>query len=99
MKRYEAEVEHVSSGINRYKADLRDFKFLLLEQFPIGDQLGKGVFANWGKDECAMVLDEVYRFSCEVTGPLNSIGDQGCRLENGRVIASPLTRLKTSSAA
>ena len=36
-----------------------------------------------------MVLDEVYRFACEVTGPLNTIGDQGCRLENGRVITPP----------
>ncbi|MBW1758316.1 MAG: acyl-CoA dehydrogenase, partial [Deltaproteobacteria bacterium] len=36
---------------------------------------------------CNMVLDEVYRFVCEVTGPLNGTGDaQGCRLEDGRVI-------------
>jgi hypothetical protein len=33
-----------------------------------------------------MVLSEVYRFACEVTGPLNQIGDQqGCRIEDGRV--------------
>ena len=31
--------------------------------------------------------DEVYRFVCDVTGPLNGSGDaQGCRIENGRVI-------------
>ena len=34
-----------------------------------------------------MVLDEVYRFVCDVTGPLNSSGDaQGCRIEDGRVM-------------
>ncbi|MFO0692179.1 MAG: acyl-CoA dehydrogenase [Polyangiales bacterium] len=79
----------MSTGINRYKADVRDFKFLLFEQFGIAEQLGKGPFANWGKDECSMVLDEVYRFATEVTGPLNTIGDQGCRLENGRVLTPP----------
>lgn len=76
----------MSTGINRYKADLRDFRFLMFEQFGIGELLGKSPFANWGPDECSMVLDEVYRFACDVTGPLNSIGDsQGCRIEEGRV--------------
>ncbi len=76
----------MSTGINRYKADLRDFRFLMFEQFGVSELLGKSPFANWGADECSMVLDEVYRFACEVTGPLNSIGDsQGCRIENGRV--------------
>jgi len=76
----------VSTGINRYKADLRDFRFLMFEQFGMSELLGKAPFAAWGADECSMVLDEVYRFACDVTGPLNSIGDsQGCRIENGRV--------------
>jgi alkylation response protein AidB-like acyl-CoA dehydrogenase len=43
--------------------------------------------AEWSSDECNMVLDEVYRFVCDVTGPLNGTGDaQGCRIEDGRVI-------------
>ena len=73
-------------AINRYKADLRDFQFLLFEQFNLQDVLGKGPFAEWDEDQCKMVLSEVYRFACEVTGPLNQIGDQqGCRIEDGRV--------------
>ena len=49
--------------------------------------LGKGPYGEWGVDETNMVLDEVYRFVCEATGPLNGTGDaQGCRIENGRVI-------------
>lgn len=76
----------MSTGINRYKADLRDFRFLMLEQFGTGELLGKAPYAAWSADDCSMILDEVYRFACEVTGPLNSIGDsQGCRIENGRV--------------
>jgi hypothetical protein len=76
----------VTSGNNRYKADLRDYRFLLFEQFGIDSILGKAPYAGWGADECNMILDEVYRFACEVTGPINQTGDaEGCRIEDGRV--------------
>jgi alkylation response protein AidB-like acyl-CoA dehydrogenase len=72
--------------INRYKADLREFNFLLFEQFKLQDLLGKEPFAAWGPDEIKTSLTECYRFVREVTGPLNASGDaQGCRLENGAV--------------
>ncbi|MBW1755924.1 MAG: acyl-CoA dehydrogenase N-terminal domain-containing protein, partial [Deltaproteobacteria bacterium] len=77
----------MAQAINRYRADLRDFRFLFFEQFDLPAVLGKEPYAEWSSDECNMVLDEVYRFVCEVTGPLNGTGDtQGCRLEDGRVI-------------
>ena len=77
----------MAQAINRYRADLRDFRFLFFEQFDLPAVLGKEPYAEWGVEECDMVLDEVYRFVCDVTGPLNSSGDaQGCRIENGRVI-------------
>jgi alkylation response protein AidB-like acyl-CoA dehydrogenase len=77
----------VAQAINRYRADLRDFRFLFFEQFDLPAVLGKEPYAEWGADECNMVLDEVYRFVCDVTGPLNGTGDaQGCRIEDGRVI-------------
>jgi alkylation response protein AidB-like acyl-CoA dehydrogenase len=77
----------VAQAINRYRADLRDFRFLFFEQFDLPSVLGKEPFSEWGTEECDMVLDEVYRFVCDVTGPLNGSGDaQGCRLDNGRVI-------------
>jgi len=73
--------------INRYKADLRDYFFLLFEQFKIGEQLGKAPFEAWGEDEVRTSLSECYRWVREVVGPLNSTGDaQGCRVEGGRVI-------------
>jgi alkylation response protein AidB-like acyl-CoA dehydrogenase len=76
-----------STPQNRYKADLRELKFLLFEQFPLQTLLGAPPFEAWGKDECTMVLEEAYKFVCEVTGPLNAIGDrEGCRLEDGKVI-------------
>ncbi len=71
---------------NRYKADLRELKFLLFEQFKLAEVLGQAPFEAWGADEVNMVLDGVYEFAREVLGPLNAVGDQqGCRLEDGAV--------------
>ena len=76
----------MAQAINRYKADLREIRFVIFEQFKLGELLGKAPFADWGEDEVNLVLDEVYRFSTEVTGPLNTSGDQeGCRLVDGQV--------------
>ena len=70
---------------NRYLADLRDFQFLLFEQFPLADIL-KQQPDGMGVDDARMVLDEVYGFSKEILGPLDAVGDaQGCRVENGEV--------------
>jgi len=80
----------MSSSQNRYLADLRELRFLLFEQFKLGDLLGKAPFEAWGKDEVSMVLDEAYTFSKDVLGPLNAVGDTvGCRIEDGRVITAP----------
>ena len=80
----------MSQAQNRYKADLREFQFLLFEQFGMGDILGKEPFANWGPDEVKMVLEEVYRFATTVTGPLNAVGDrEKCKLIDGKVHTPP----------
>ena len=71
---------------NRYRADLREIRFLLFEQFALEELLGKAPFEGWGKDDVSMVLDGAYKFACDVLGPLNSVGDrEGCRIEDGRV--------------
>lgn len=73
--------------INRYKADLREFSFLLFEQFKLGDLLGAAPFDGWGEEEVRTSLSECYRFAREVLGPLNVVGDiEGCKLEGGKVI-------------
>jgi alkylation response protein AidB-like acyl-CoA dehydrogenase len=79
----------MSQPLNRYKASLRDFRFALFEQFKLGDLLGKEPYQDWGEEEINMVLDQAYRFATEVTGPLNAVGDKGCRLENGEVVVPP----------
>ncbi len=75
----------MAQSINRYKADLRDYKFLLFEQFRIQEILGKGPFEDWDKDSVEMVMGEVYKWACDILGPLHQVGDQGCKLENGKV--------------
>jgi alkylation response protein AidB-like acyl-CoA dehydrogenase len=76
----------MSQPINRYKADLRDFQFLLFEQFKLDELLALPAYKDWDRDQVQMVLDEAYRFAREVTGPLNAVGDQeGCKVVDGRV--------------
>ncbi len=75
-----------AQALNRYKADLREYFFLLFEQRKLGDLLGKPPFSAWGEDEARAALNECYRWVKDVTGPLNAIGDvQGCTLRDGRV--------------
>ncbi len=71
---------------NQYRADLRDMRFVLYEQFKLGEILGQGPFKDWGIDEVNAVLKETYRLATEVLGPLNTPADrEGCRVENGQV--------------
>jgi alkylation response protein AidB-like acyl-CoA dehydrogenase len=74
-------------AINRYKADLREYTFLLFEQFKVAELLGKTPFEAWGQDEVNATLAECYRWVREVTGPVNATGDhEGCRVEGDRVL-------------
>ena len=76
----------MAAGLNWYKADLRELSFVLLEQFKLGELVGKAPFDAWGEDEARAVLDAAYRFAREVLGPLNAAGDrEGCRIEAGQV--------------
>jgi alkylation response protein AidB-like acyl-CoA dehydrogenase len=79
----------MSQPLNRYKADLREFRFVLFEQHKLGELLGKEPYQDWGEEEVGMILEQAHRFATEVTGPLNAVGDKGCKLENGQVIVPP----------
>ncbi|MEZ4401271.1 MAG: acyl-CoA dehydrogenase [Kofleriaceae bacterium] len=77
----------MSQPINRYKADLRDVRFVLFEQFKLQDILGKAPYENWGQEEVETVLGEVYAWSKDKLGPLNAVGDAtGCKLVDGKVV-------------
>jgi len=78
----------MAQPVNRFKADLREIKFLLFEQFGLDDLFGKEPYEDWSREDAEMILDEVYKWCCEVIGPLNAVGDQQkCRLEDGKVKA------------
>ncbi len=77
----------MSVGINRYKIDLRELSFVLIEQYGYAQITGQEPFAAWGIDESQAVLKETYRFAREVLGPLNASGDrEGCKVVEGQVI-------------
>src|SRR5215470_231859 len=76
----------MAAAVNWYKADLRELSFVLLEQFRLGELLGKAPYEPWGEEEAKAILDATYRFAREVLGPLNAAGDrEGCRIEDGQV--------------
>ncbi len=78
----------MAQNINRYKADLRDFRFLLFEQFELDELLGKAPFEDWDRDNVEMILDEVYKWVTEVLGPINGPGDrEGCHFDGTKVTA------------
>ena len=96
----------MSQPINRYKADLRDFQFLLFEQFKLDEALAHEQYKDWDRDQVKMVLDESYRFVKDHLGPLNSVGDkEGCKIVDGRVRTTfaspdvPLSRFRLSLRA
>lgn len=75
-----------SQNINRYRCDLRDYKFLFFEQFHLEEILGKGALKDWGTEEVEMVMSETYKWATDITGPLNQSGDaQGCVLTDGDI--------------
>ena len=77
----------MSVGINRYKADLREFFFVLFEQYDFNAFAGKEPYAGWDEETAKSILKEAYRFAGEVLGPLNAGGDrEGCKVVDGRVI-------------
>ena len=80
----------MSAGVNRYRCDLRDMRFLMFEQFKIEEILGKGEYEDWGRDEINMILDGVYKWATEVSGPLNFAGDkEGCTLHPNGEVTTP----------
>ena len=75
----------MSQAVNSFKADLRELRFLLFEQFNLQELLGKAPFKDWGRDDVEMILDEAYKWTRDVLGPINGVGDAGCKLVDGKV--------------
>ena len=80
----------MSTGINRYKADLREMFFALFEQANFAGFAQQGPYEGWDEETARAVMAEGYRFAKEVLGPINAQGDrEGCKLVNGAVTTPP----------
>src|SRR5688572_5327518 len=76
----------MTTAQNRYRVDLRDLRFVLLEQFRLGELLGRGVYADWTEEDVVSMLAAGQRYAYEVAGPLFAVGDrEGCTLLDGQV--------------
>ena len=69
---------------NRYKADLREMRFLLFEQFHLGELLGQAPFEAGVPARSASFLTRFTSLRARSSGLLNAVGDrEGCRIEGG----------------
>jgi 3-(methylthio)propanoyl-CoA dehydrogenase len=74
-------------GINYFRRDDRDVKFLLFEQLELDKILAYDQFKEFTMDDFSMIIDEALKVGREVLGPCNQQGDrEGCKYEDGRVI-------------
>ena len=60
---------------NRYRADLRDIMFVLLEQHRVGELLGEPPRGGWGGEEVRDVVSAAYKIFCYVLGQINYRGN------------------------
>ncbi|RJR18560.1 MAG: acyl-CoA dehydrogenase [Desulfobacteraceae bacterium] len=74
-------------GINYFRRDGRDTKFVLFEHMGVDRILGYEPYKDFSADDFKMIIDEALKVCREVVGPTMQDSDrQGCRYEDGRVI-------------
>jgi len=75
-------------GINYFKRDDRDLKFVLLEQLDVEKLLSYEAYKDFSTEDFTMIIDEALKVCREELGPTMQDGDQeGCAYENGEVKA------------
>lgn len=73
-------------GINHFRRDERDLKFLIFEQFNIDNILNYEAFKDFSRDDFGMLIDEAFKVGREILGPTMQDGDRiGCKFENQTV--------------
>lgn len=69
-----------------YAAPIEDIKFSLEDVVAMDGLKTTGAFDELSRDLTAQILEEAGRFTADILGPLNRIGDQqGCTLKDGKV--------------
>ncbi len=73
-------------GVNYFKRDDRDTKFVLFEYLDIDKLLSYEPFKEFGRDDLAMIIEEGVKVCREVLGPAMQDGDlEGCTYNDGVV--------------
>ena len=73
--------------MSEYNAPLSDMKFVIHELAEFDNVIKLPAFADVSEDLVGPILDEAAKFSREVWGALNTVGDQtGCRVEDQAVV-------------
>jgi len=73
-------------GVNYFRRDGRDSKFVLLEQLDVERLLSYAPYQDFSADDFVMIIDEALKMGKEVLGPALQDGDRiGCTYEGGKV--------------
>ena len=73
-------------GTNYFRRDGRDTKFVLFEHFPIDQILAYPAYADFSREDLAMIIEEALKVGREVLGPAMQDGDRtGCSFAQGEV--------------
>ena len=73
-------------GVNYFRRDGRDSKFVLLEHLGVERLLSYEPYQDFSADDFAMIIDEALKVGREVLGPALQDGDRiGCTYEDGKV--------------
>ena len=73
-------------GINYFRRDDRDLKFVLLEYLDVDKLLTYEAYKDFSADDFSMIIDEALKVCREVIGPTMQDGDrEGCTYKNGEV--------------
>ena len=76
-------------GINYFRRDDRDIKFVLFEHMDMDKLLAYEQYADFSKDDFSMIIDEALKLGRELLGPCNQDGDrEGCTYKEG-VVTTP----------
>ncbi len=74
-------------GVNFFKRNPRDAKFVLFEHFKVDEFQVYGKYSDFNRKTINMIVDEALKFAKEVMGPTMQDGDiAGCQYESGKVI-------------
>lgn len=77
-------------GINYFRRDDRDLKFLLFEHMDLDKLLSYDAYRDFSADDFSMIIDEGLKFAREAVGPTLQDGDQdGAKYVNGQVNVTP----------